>query len=557
MAMVTAMVMAMGDDGRNRRSHRLSRQLPGISIRRGPLISPAPPPRHACAVALGCLALAAPAHAENWRITPSASLTETYTSNVNYSAASNAQGDFATTVTGALAINGQGARVRLNGTIAATGLFYVKETQNNSFAPSVNLTGTVEAIEKFLYIDGTALVTQTFASPFGPQPGNLVNATANRYTQQTYNLSPYIVGHIPGTNITYRVRDDNIWTLSSNYGNNSLDPPGTYFNQLNANIGSPPAPWGWTGEYIRTHYAPTDKQTFGSYTIQLARVIATYQYDPSLQASLRGGYEKDEFPLTSSDGIIYGAGLQWSPSDRTQVGGYWEHRFFGSSYSAQFSHRLPRTALAISFARGLNTYPQNALTIPAGANVPAFLDAAFATRIPDPAERALAVQQFLAQSNLPATLATPVNVFAATVQLQTTATATAVLLGLRNSLAFSLYYTKSTAISGTGQSLPDALQLGQNNTQTGGGVSFSHKISGLTSLTASGTFSRTTSNDSRGAFAGADSNNWYASAGLVTALGPKTSASFGANYTRFIPTGIVETNTTSSYSVYAGISHVF
>ena len=43
--------------------------------------------------------------------------------------------------------------------------------------------------------------------------------------------------------------------------------------------------------------------------------------------------------------MIYGAGLQWSPSDRTQVTGFWEHRFFGSSYSAQINHRLPRIAL--------------------------------------------------------------------------------------------------------------------------------------------------------------------------------------------------------------------
>ena len=172
---------------------------------------------------------------------------------------------------------------------------------------------------------------------------------------------------------------------------------------------------------------------------------------------MRGGYESDEFPLTSSNGVIYGAGLQWVPSDRTQVTGFWEHRFFGSSYSAQVSHRLPRTALSASFARGLNTYPQNALTIPAGANVSTFVDAAFATRIPDPAERALAVQQVHRAVGTAADARdSPVNIFAANVLLQTTGTASAVLIGVRNSLAFSVYYTKSDAISGTGSVLPPA-----------------------------------------------------------------------------------------------------
>jgi len=547
----------MGPERSDRRSRSLLRPLPRIPIRRLSALPASRPAWHACVAGIGCLALAAPAHAENWRLQSSASISETYTSNVNYSASGAAEGDFATTVTGMLAINGQGARVRLNGTIGGTGLFYVKETQNNSFAPLANLTGNVEAIEKFLYIDGTANVTQTFFSPFGAQPGNLVNATANRYTSQTYSLSPYIVGRIAGTNITYQARDDNIWTLSSNFGDNSVEAPNTYLNQFNASMSAPAAPWGWRAEYNRTHYAPSERDTFGAYTIQVARGIAIYQYDPQLQVSLRGGYEKDEFPLTGSDGIVYGAGMQWFPSDRTQVSGYWEHRFFGSSYSVQVSHRLPRTALSFVAARGINTYPQNALTIPAGANVLTYLDAALTTRVPDPAERALAVQQLIAQAGLPSQVVTPVNIFAANVLLQTTATATAVLIGIRNSLAFSLYYVKSEAISGTGAALPPVLQFSQNNTQAGGGVSFSHKLSGMTNLTASTSYSRTTSDASTGAFEGARTNNFYVSGGFNTQLGPKTSASLSANYSRFVPVGVLDQATTNAFNVIASLNHTF
>jgi uncharacterized protein (PEP-CTERM system associated) len=150
---------------------------------------------------------------------------------------------------------------------------------------------------------------------------------------------------------------------------------------------------------------------------------------------------------------VYGLGLQWLPTDRTQLTGFWEHRFFGSSIPAG----EPPSAADVPqllFARGLNTYPQNALTIPAGANVSSFVDAAFTTRIPDAAERALAVQQFLAQAGLPATVSQPVNIFAGNILLQTTGTGSVVLIGLRNSLAFSVFYTKSTSISGTGSPLP-------------------------------------------------------------------------------------------------------
>src|SRR5262245_58404214 len=117
MAMVTAMVMAMGDERVDQRSRRLLRPLPNFPVRRLAALSFAPPAVRICVAGLGCLALAVPAHAENWRVTSSASISEQYTSNVNYSAAGTPEGDFGTTVTGSLSISGQGARVKLNGSV--------------------------------------------------------------------------------------------------------------------------------------------------------------------------------------------------------------------------------------------------------------------------------------------------------------------------------------------------------------------------------------------------------------------------------------------------------
>lgn len=508
---------------------------------------------------LGLIVAGTPALAENWRITPTVSATETYTTNADYAASSGGEGgnDFVTSVAAGLQINGEGARVKLNGTIAATGLLYARNTENNSFAPSVNLTGKLEAIEKFFFVEAQVNVSQTFNSAFGPQPGNIVNATANRYTSQTYSVSPYIQGLIGGTKLAYHLRDDNIWTIGSQFGNASVEAPNTYFNRLTGSVSSPAAPLGWTVEYTGARYAPSGGDVDGSYTLQIGRGVLSYQIDPQLQVSVRGGYESTRFPLTGTEGATYGAGGTWSPTDRTQVNGFWEHRFFGSAYSLQASHRLPRAAMTANFSRGLNTYPQNALSIPAGANVASFVDAAFTTRIPDPAERALAVQQFMAQSGLPATLTTPVNVFSASVQLQDSASASLVLIGVRNSLAFNAFYSKTNAISGTGSVLPPALQFGQNNTQTGGGVSFSHRLSALTNLTASATYSTTTSNASDGLLADSRSNNGYVSFDVGHQFGPKTTVSTGVNYSRFVPSGGVNTSTSSAFNAYAGINHTF
>ena len=92
-------------------------------------------------VGLGCATLAAPGLAESWKLSASASATETYTSNVNYGSQNLAEGDWATTVGGTLGFSGEGARLKLNGSIGASFLLYANQTQNNSFAPTVNLNG--------------------------------------------------------------------------------------------------------------------------------------------------------------------------------------------------------------------------------------------------------------------------------------------------------------------------------------------------------------------------------------------------------------------------------
>lgn len=516
---------------------------------------------------LGCMVAAIPASAENWRLSASASASETYTSNVDYVSNSLAQGAFATSVTGSLGINGEGARVKLNGSIGGTATVYTGKSENNSFGPQVNLSGSVEAIEKFAYVDAKAYVSQTFQTPFGAQPGSLVNATQNRYTQQTYSISPYIKGVFPSSKVSYSVRDDNLWTVASSFGNSSTNLPSTYANNFSVSMNSPVNPWGWTLAYNRSYYdngltnnagnsnisgnvdAPT---TYNSFLGTLP-----YQIDSQLQVSLRGGYQSYQFAAPTVQSARYGIGGQWSPTDRTQVGGFWDHTFFGSAYSLQISHRLPNAALSANLSRGLNSYPELALAIPAGASVNQYLNAAFATRIPDPADRAQAVDQFLARTQLSPTLASPVNFYATSLSLQEGINLSLALIGTRNSLGISVYYLKSEAVSGQGNALPPALAFGQNNTQTGLGINYGLTLSGQTNLNASASYSMTTVDATTGPLANARSKNANASVNLSTRFGPKTSASAGVASSWSDTPGSGIAGNISTLNVFATVSHTF
>ena len=134
-----------------------------------------------------------------------------------------------------------------------------------------------------------------------------------------------------------------------------------------------------------------------------------------------------------------------------------------------------------------------------------------------------------------------------------------VLIGVRNSVTFSLFNVTSDAISGTGDVLPPALQFGQNNTQTGGGVSYSHQLSGLDqSWRERHAIRRTTINNTTGPLTDARSNNGNAALNLSTQFGPKTTGSAGVSYSRFDSPGRRQSaGNISSVNVFASVSHTF
>jgi uncharacterized protein (PEP-CTERM system associated) len=248
---------------------------------------------------------------------------------------------------------------------------------------------------------------------------------------------------------------------------------------------------------------------------------------------------------------VYGVGAEWKPSDRTTVAGDWQNRFFGSSYLALLTHRNPFTAFNINASRNITTFPQQLFALPAGADVAALVDAAFTTRIPDPVERAQAVQAFLAQTGLPATLQSPLNFYTQQVQLYDQQSATFTWLGVRNSLAFTVYNRKSEVISGgSGQPLPPPFGQQNNNTQRGASLAYNHRLTALTNLNALANRYDTTAT---APFTGKTTTNFFV-VSVGTSLSPKTSATTGLTYTTS------DSNLFNDYDVftaYVGLNHRF
>lgn len=493
--------------------------------------------------------VATPALAENWRLTPSASVRETYTSNATLAATGQRQSSWVTSGTAALGVSGQGARVQLNGTAAVTGNVYVGDySTNNSdnIFVQANLFGNVEAIEKFFFVEGAVSVGQQYLSPFGPQPAGNIGVTDNRYTSVGLRLSPYIQGVFPG-GVSYSLRNDSIWSNPWNV----QDVPGTtssYTNLLTGRLDSPIRTFGWSldGRAYSTTF--TNRQTLSN---QIVRGYLNYRPDPQVLLYGIGGYEWNNYGLTESSGPVYGVGGDWRPTERTNVYGNWQNRFFGSSYLAAVTHRNPSTAFNVNASRDITTYPQLLFAAPPGGDVAALVDATFMTRIPDPVQREQAVQQFLASSGLPPTLQSPLNYYTQQVTLYEQVSATFTVLGLRNSTAFTVYNRKNEALAGaTGVVLPPEFAAARDNTQRGGSIGYSHRLTPLTSLTA--TASRYQTIAAAPLTAKSVTNYFVVSAG--TTLSPKTYGFAGLTYTDF---NSDVTNDSETFTAYVGLNHRF
>ncbi len=494
-----------------------------------------------------CVSLAlagAPAAAQTWTLTPTLSLRETVTNNVNLSPTSSRESDLVTDIQPALTVLGRGSRTNLRGFVSVPILLYARTgAANNSVYPTVDLTGDMELVDRFFYVDGAVSVAQQFFNPFGAQPSSLASATQNRFRTDTYRISPFIRGVTQG-NISYELRNNNVW---NNLSGAPINVNNTRYTQFTGTAGNPQAQLGWRAffDYVDTRFSNQN-----STVTRLVRLTPLYNVNAQWLLSGSVGYEDNDFQLTSSKGAIYGLGFTWRPTPRTNVAGDWEHRFFGAAYNFSFDHRTQLSAWNVTYSRNITTYPQQLATLPAGANVQGFLNSLFLALYPDPAARQQAIDQFIADRGLPSTTANPVSLYAQQILLQESFNATVGLIGARNSLYLTIYNVENSPIAGSGTPLPGLLAGINDNTQTGGSVTWTHQLTPAVSLVASTYFTRTEANPPQQG----KTNQGTAYLAVTVPLSARTKFLAGAAYQALSSDVAQDYNETSAF---VGINHTF
>jgi uncharacterized protein (PEP-CTERM system associated) len=478
------------------------------------------------------------------RIQPSISGQLYWTDNVDL-VATGKRSDFVMQIVPRLTVNENSANSSLVGTISAPIQLYANTGgTNNRILPEASLAGTLKLYPQLLYVDGSVQVSQQYFSPFAPRPQNLINETSNRYTAQSYRVSPYLKGEAPG-GFHYELRDSNTWTNAN--ASTTVTADRAYTNEVIARVNQDPRPLGLNADYDRVDTKFTGQDSF---TTEIGRVGGTWQPDPQWRFELRGGYEDNRFALEHFSGATYGAGLRWRPSTRTTLDVDGEHRFFGASYHVAFAHRTPLTIFTLRASRDLTTYPQQIASLPAQADVDALLNTLFASRLTDPAARQAFVDQLIRDRGLPSALASPLDLFTQQATLQESVDATLNLVGARNTVLLTAYRRRTEPVPGTTFVLLDLLASQIDNTQVGGNVVWSYRITPFYTLSTSADWFRAVANDE----SNLRSRQTTLQTSLSAAISRLTRVFGGIRYQRFTsnqPSTIEET------ALFVGIDHAF
>ena len=461
------------------------------------------------------VALPGVAAAQSVRVTPTFDTELTWTDNVD--AEPNGRDDFILEVTPGVSVTRTGGRMTGSLSARLRNLMYANDTDANTSFVSLNGSGTYEAIEDLLFIDASASVSRSNLSAFsGRGTGDPFSVDPNNETR-TWSITPRLesdlrFGEAGRGSIRYSSRGIN--SNSGGLGNQradtwdvSLSDPGG-FRFL-----------GWGIDYSRTDL---DGGTSAN-SVQTEQTLrGTLFANISSQFRVRGivGRESNDYEdgvETSSD--IVGGGIDWYPTDRTVITATVEDRFFGRGYDVSFNHRMSRSVWFVSASRDTSSLARDlgpAIVFDQGC-FELVSDPTYRPDITDPVERERLLLDCLSLTLLRTNAA----------YVDRSLSGGFSLLGVRNTLSFSATRSDRSNLSELSGLLPDDDFRNTDRVRTTSAtVSWSHQLTGTSSLIASLTRSRSESLDE----ADLDTRRLTGTIGISRALGPHTQGGLRYRY---------------------------
>ncbi len=377
-------------------------------------------------------------------MTPSLTLSETYTDNVFLSPRGSQQSDWITQVIPGISVTTNGPRLRLHASYAPEVVYHAQTEREDKVFHRGNAVGTLELADELLFLEAGARVDQYDVSLQGPLTASNVNITGNRATALTSYVSPYLLRNI-GSAVRAEARftystwksDEDQPTLSDNTARRMLLrlANGPSYRLLTWQA-------AYTGESIK--YDTQQETTSEVLTVSARRSITS-----TVGLLVQGGYERYDTGLPEAlEDPRYSAGFDWTPTPRTRLAATAGQRLGDETYSLELRHRTRLTNWAVTYAEDVTT-SRDQFFVPATQSTGGTLDQMFLAQYPDPVARQKAVQEFIARMGLAPSLGAPINFFSDQLFLQKRWLASVGLQGVRNTLVVTGFWEWRELAGGT------------------------------------------------------------------------------------------------------------
>jgi uncharacterized protein (PEP-CTERM system associated) len=294
-------------------------------------------------------------------IKPRIRLTETWTDNVSISQAQNKnESGFITELAPGIHIDAKTARLKASFDYALLGQFYSTPSGYSRTQNQLNTFGTLEAMEKWLFVDFSAVIAQQAISAFGSQSPGSANLNNNLTETATYRLSPYIRGQLAGA-AEYSLRY-NRSTTQSNASTASDIELSEWTGQLRGSTPFQNLQWSANASQQTADYSRGRKTD-----AERLYATAAYAIVPQFAVSISVGRESNNYASADSEShTTHGYGFDWSPTERTKVSAFKDRRFFGDGHRFNITHRFPLSSISYSDTKDVSVLPNQFTSIGQG-----------------------------------------------------------------------------------------------------------------------------------------------------------------------------------------------
>jgi uncharacterized protein (PEP-CTERM system associated) len=447
-----------------------------------------------------------------WIVQPSIGMELTHTDNVSLQSKNKDSGLIVRTSPGIL-LQGQSARARAYVDFRLQQVDYAQGEGQDRIQRSLNGTANLELLDNWLFIDLGGRIARQAISAFGTQASGSDSINSNVVETSSYQAAPYIQGRLFG-DADYFVRLDNTWYSAQNGPMRDLTMQSVQAN-LSGNTGMRLLTWKLAADAQHTKYSNNAKNESDS-----LRGTLTYMVDPQLRFTVIGGQESNDYvDFKQQTSSITGWGLEWAPTERTQLAWTQEDRYFGQGHNFIFTHRTPNTAWRLSDSRDVMIVAPQSMTFSMGSYFDMFNEQ-LRSSMPDDAERTRYIMAMLQSMGI-APDAQAIGGFQSSRASNNRAKeASFVWTGARNVVTFSAQSLNRTALGTV--DIPDDFDLSTTIRQKGLSINWSHKLTPLATLTLMSNKFWTSGNTSN-----LDTDRTLYSLMLTSKLGVYTSGSIG------------------------------